>query len=410
MRILFYKWDIFPCEDIIETFRKQGHEVTVPAFPPINHLRDEAFEKKLSAMLQQTPYHFVFSVNYFSTIARVCHNCGVRYASWNVDTPLISMQTPTVYYPENRIFTFDHAEAAEFQAKGVQSIFYLPLAGQPNRRNLQSAPAMEPDCPATTPNRSASEAAAASPQQLPVSFVGSLYEKNRFDELTAILPDYFCGYLDAALEAQQHISGGNIMTEMIPDSVFERIKPYLKAETGYEEYFDASETSKDDLIKLQFNTRVLCHKAAAVTRIRILNQLALQYPVHLFTTSDTSPLIRVRTHPPVDYRTEAPQIFADSKINLNITSPHIPTGVPLRVWDVLSSGGFLLTDDRQDLGGLLQNGRDLVIYHDLPDLLQKVEYYLTHEEERKEIARNGYRQIQQTHNYTNRIQEMLRTL
>lgn len=388
MKIFVYRWDIFPYEDIIDTFKKQGHSVDVPAFSEINHLRDDAFEQELAGHLTAGEYDFVFSVNYFSTIARVCHACRVRYVSWNVDTPLISMQTDTVFYPENRIFTFDRKECLEFRQKGVQHIFHLPLAGNPERQWDTQAHAAS---------------------LYPVSFVGTLYDKNRYEEMCRILPDYLCGYLDAAVEAQLHISCGNILSAMLSDSLFQEIKPYLRMEPGYEDYFPQEE-SKDALLKLQFNVRVLCHKAAASCRIRMLNTLAAKHSVHLFTTSDSSPLLHVNIHPPVDYRTEMPAIFHSSKINLNITSPNIESGIPLRVWDVLSAGGFLLTDYRPEYDGLLEDGRDVVLFDSLEDLSRKVSYYLNHEDERRQIAENGCERIRQEHNYLNRIEKMLRTI
>lgn len=402
MKILIYRWDIYPYEDIITTLKKQGHSVDVPVFGEINHLRDDGFEKKLANYLSIGKYDVVFSVNYFSTIARVCHNYHIYYISWTVDTPLISMQTDTVYYPENRIFTFDRKEWIEFQQKGVEHIYHLPLAGNPDRLFRFSDIASQ-QVSYTSDITSTQE------YLYPVSFVGSLYHKNRYEEMCQVMPDYLCGYLDAAIEAQLHVSCGNLLSEMMSDSIFQEIKPYLTLEPGYEDYFSGRE-AQDNLLKLQFNTRVLCHKVASISRTQILNKLATRYPMHLFTTSDTSALSLVYTHPPVDYRTEMSAVFCASKINLNITSPNINTGIPLRVWDILSVGGFVLSDYRPEYDGLLQNGHDIVLFDGLEDLSQKVDYYLNHEEERRQIAQNGYERVLQGNNYSSRMETILHSI
>lgn len=412
MNILVYHWDIYPYDDIIQTFQKQGHSVDVPAFSAKNHLRDEQFEQAFMERLKQNPYDFVFSVNYFPVISIVCHQLQIPYVSWTVDTPLISMQTPTILYPENRIFTFDKNEWVQLRKKGVTNSYHLPLAGSTVR-----FPAASEEIP---PN-----------YQYPVSFVGNLYDKNRYDEMCRILPDYLCGYMDAAIEAQLHISCGNLFPVMLSGNIFQELKPYLHLEKGYDSCFypdlpharkncsadtdsinqrEDWEDIHDALLKLQFTTRVLSHKAASLIRIRTLNQLARKYPVHLFTTSDTSPLLHVHTHPALDYHTQMSKIFSVSKINLNMTAPNIESGIPLRVWDVLSAGGFLLTDYRPEYDGLLEDGYELVIYDGLEDLIQKIHYYLTHEEERLQIARNGYQRILQEHNYQNRLEKMLCTI
>lgn len=412
MNILVYRWDIYPYDDIIQTLKKQGHSVDVPAFSAKNHLRDEQFEQALTEKLKQNTYDFVFSVNYLAVIAIVCHQLQIRYVSWTVDTPLISMQTSTIFYPENRIFTFDKNEWVQLRKKGVMNSYHLPLAGSTDRFPAASCEILPKF-------------------QYPVSFVGNLYDKNRYDEMCQILPDYLCGYMDAAIEAQLHISCGNLFPVMLSDSIFQKLKPYLHLKEGYDSCFYADAESgqkdcsavadninhcekwediQDSLLKLQFTTRVLSHKAASLVRIRTLNHLARKYPVHLFTTSDTSPLLHVHTHPALDYHTQMSKIFSVSKINLNMTAPNIESGIPLRVWDILSTGGFLLTDYRPEYDGLLDDGRELVIYDGMDDLIQKIHYYLTHEEERLQIARNGYQRILQEHNYQNRLEKMLCTI
>lgn len=380
MNILVYHQDIFSCDNIIRTFQEQGHHVDVPALPEINHLWDEAGEAALSGLLSSHHYDFVFSVNYLAAIARVCHLHQIRYVSWTLDTPLISMQTNTVYYPENRLFTFDETEYNDFRQKGVNQIYYLPLAGYPT------------------------EAAVTEEMRYPVSFVGNLYDRNEYDDFCALIPDYLCGFLDAVLEAQLHFDSSNIIEPMITDEIWDKIRPYVTAAPNRETDFPDAEL----LLKLQFNTRVLSYKSSQLKRICVLNALAAAHcDVHLFTTSDPTPLRGVHIHPAADYEGEAPAVYASSRINLNITSPNLKGAIPLRVWDVLSVGGFLLTDHRPQYDGLLKDGEDLVFYDGIGDLLQKASYYLTHEEERCRIAENGRRKIRETHNLSCRLQKIL---
>lgn len=49
-------------------------------------------------------------------------------------------------------------------------------------------------------------------------------------------------------------------------------------------------------------------------------------------------------------------------------------------------------------------------YESYQDLLDKVHYYLEHEEERRAIARRGYEKVKAHHTYRHRIQEMLEVL
>ena len=49
-------------------------------------------------------------------------------------------------------------------------------------------------------------------------------------------------------------------------------------------------------------------------------------------------------------------------------------------------------------------------YSSMDELVDKCAYYRTHDEEGKQIAKNGYEKVSANHTYPHRIQEMLKTL
>ena len=102
-----------------------------------------------------------------------------------------------------------------------------------------------------------------------------------------------------------------------------------------------------------------------------------------------------------------PYIFHNSKINLNITSKTIESGIPLRVFDILSCGGFCLTNYQPEIARYFTDGEDLVMYSSMEDLVDKVAYYLEHDEEREQIARNGYEKLKGNHDLVNVVQNMI---
>jgi spore maturation protein CgeB len=83
------------------------------------------------------------------------------------------------------------------------------------------------------------------------------------------------------------------------------------------------------------------------------------------------------------------------------------SGIPLRVFDVLGCGGFLITNYQHEIAECFENGRELVIYEDIPDLIVKVNYYLTHENERLRIARNGYEKVKSEYTFEKRMKSIL---
>ena len=105
-----------------------------------------------------------------------------------------------------------------------------------------------------------------------------------------------------------------------------------------------------------------------------------------------------------------PKVFHASRINLNITMRPIESGLSLRVWDVLGCGGFLMTNYQAELPEYFEIGKDLEAYESLPELSEKIRYYLSHEEERLEIAIRGYEKAAKYHSYETRLAQMIKIL
>ena len=78
-----------------------------------------------------------------------------------------------------------------------------------------------------------------------------------------------------------------------------------------------------------------------------------------------------------------------------------------RTFEALAAGAFQLTDVREDLSKFYTSGREIETYTSQEDLLEKIEYYLIHEEERQQIATRGYERTLKEHTYAHRLDQML---
>lgn len=387
MRILMYRWKAYNYRDIEETFLLMGHTVDNLTQKLGNYDIDPEFETALRKQMEQVSYDFVFTVNYFAVISNICQELGVKYVSWTCDNPLISMYHESVFHSCNYIFTFDKTNYLEFKEMGVEHIWYLPLAVDTNR--------MDAAIDGKTDSFSMDKKAYAGD----VAFIGSLYERNSYDKVKDTLPPYLQGYFDAVMEAQMNISGANIIEPMLTTDILEQLEQYFKLEK--------SEGSFSD-IGLIFQTTVLGFKIAEIERRRALLELSKQFQVNVYSNSDVSDLVRVRYMGSVDYWSEMPKVFRESKINLNLTIPNIKSGIPLRIWDVLGTKGFLLTNYQAEIPLYFKEGEDLVCFDGIEDLKEKTAYYLSHEKERRAIAENGYQKVKKHHTYVNRIEEILK--
>lgn len=395
MHILMYRWKAYNYRDIEQTFLLLGHTVDNIEQELGSYDVSPEFERVIEEKIRGTHYDMVFTVNYFPLISNVCERTGVNYVSWTCDNPLISMYHESVFHACNYIFTFDKTNYLEFRGMGVKHIWYLPLAVDTERM----------DALLGAPEKAGRRKVAQDPEMQKyrgdVAFVGSLYERNSYDKIKNRLPEYLRGYFDAVMEAQLNISGANIVEPMLTTNILEQLQEYFQLEK--------SEGSFSDL-GLIFQTTVLGFKIAEIERRRALIELSKHYRVNVYSNSDVSDLLRIQYCGSVDYWSEMPKVFRMSKINLNFTIPNIKSGIPLRIWDVLGCGGFLLTNYQAEIPYYFKEGEDLVCFDGLEDLCEKVGYYLEHEEERKRIAWNGYRKVREKHSYIERIRTILDTV
>ena len=358
-----------------------GHEVVQEERKFEDYDENPESEGYLRELFLREHFDFVFTVNYFALISRVCEERHLPYVIWTCDNPLISMYHESVFYDCNYIFTFDKTNYLEFKGMGVKHIYYLPLCVDAKRCETLIAEANDLCC-----------------YHNEVAFVGSLYERNSYDRLRPALPDYLQGYFEAVMEAQMNISGGNIVERLLTPDILMDLEQYFHLEKSAGSFSD---------LGLIFSTTVLGFKIAAIQRRKALIQLSTHYPVKIYSNSDVSDLIKVEYGGSVDYWSQMPKVFHESKINLNFTIPNIKSGIPLRVWDVLGAGGFLLTNFQAELPAYFENKKDLVWFEDQEELLELTGYYLSHEEERREIAQKGFEKVKKYHSYHQRIENLM---
>lgn len=383
-QILIYKWKAYNYLDVYQTFLSMGFQVDVIEQHLPSYDEDADFSRRLKELLEKKNYDFVFTVNYFGVISDTCQEAGVPYVSWSCDSPLISMFHESVYNECNYIFLFDRSSYLFFKAMGAAHIWHLPLAVDTGRIGhiLEQADDLKL-------------------YRNEVAFVGSLYERNTYDRITPTLPQYLRGYFDCVIEAQMNISGGNLIEELLTDEICQELSQYYRLEK--------TERSFSDL-RLIFATTVLGLKVAKEQRCSCLIELAKKHQVSIYTNSNTKDLLRVDYRGSVDYWTQMPKVFHESRINLNLTIPNIKTGIPLRVWDVLGAGGFLLTNYQPELEHYFEIGKDLEVFENKRELAEKVSYYLEHEDERQKIARRGFEKVKALHSYERRMEEMMEIL
>lgn len=397
MKILFIEWASFGNADIRDAFAKEGHQVVNFPFSNKDPRRSAEIEAELTKKLRGTVPDAVFSFNYFPVISNACKKEGIRYISWIYDSPYVMLYSYTAINPCNTIYVFDRELCREFNEAGIQTVHYLPMAANTDRLDkIVSSTANH----ATHDTGSAQTIleASGSPYLYDVSFVGSLYNEdhNFFDRMTT-LSDYAKGYLDALMTAQMKVQGYNFIQESL-SPIMEELYHALPMDPNP----DGVETR--EYLYAQY---VINRKLTGLERLELMEAVAAHFPLDLFTPNSSFAMAGLSNHGTVNPYTEAPLVFHRSKINLNISLRSIKSGIPLRAFEIMGSGGFLLSNYQADFFEDFTPGVDFDYYESKEDLLQKIDYYLTHEEERAAIAKNGHDKVAKGHTYRDRVREML---
>ena len=385
MKILFMEWKSLGQIDITEEFERRGWKVVRYPFPrekENTRLNNELCEKIIKTIAADH-YDFVFSFNYFPVISIACNACQVKYVSWVFDSPFIQLYSNTIHFPYNYVFIFDRGTCEDLWNHGVNTVYYLPMAAPVKRYDSYRLTDQMRDIYETK-----------------VSFIGSTYyeKKNRFYERLEGISEYTKGYLDGCIQMQKGIYGEFLLEKALyPDIMQDMMKNC------------PLEINRDGFERLEwvYANYFLARQVTALERTEILDLLSRQFQVDLYTYDETPHLPGIRNRGTAEVMQEAPMIYRCSKINLNISLKSILTGIPLRSFEIMGNGGFLLSNYQADYLEHFVNGEDFVYYTDYCDLMGKVEYYLSHEKERLEIAENGYRKVKAAHTYRNRVDTIM---
>jgi spore maturation protein CgeB len=114
--------------------------------------------------------------------------------------------------------------------------------------------------------------------------------------------------------------------------------------------------------------------------------------------------------PQMDYYRELPGFYPVCRVNLNITSQQMKTGLNQRVFDVPAAGAFVLTDYRRQLEDLFEPGREMVFYGDPEEARDLVRYFLKHETERQALAEKGRQRVLAEHTYGHRLNSLIKAM
>lgn len=366
---------------IAEALYRLGYDVEIyPKKEASPFLQDEVIEEIVNYINKKEITHIV-SIHLIYNLAMAAYKSGIKYISLIWDAPYFKLYTPFGQMKNCYFSVFDKVDYQRFVNDGIPNVLYQPLAVDKEvalRLGEQGEYLNE------------------------ISFVGNLYDNNLYDEYMQGIPDMLHEYFNSIFEEAAFKWDG---INRVYGKTGEEIIRYLRATCPKFKMvnpFDIDDTR-------YFESLYLVRKLANIERICIFNKLAEAHNVTIYTGSknDLGKLEGVKIMPPVNPRKEAPTVFSCSKINLNITLHGIEGGTPQRVLDIMEAGGFVISSYSPETAEIFEEDKEIVMFKTPEELLEKVDYYLEHEEERRKIARAGHEKVIRSYTYDIKMKKLM---
>jgi spore maturation protein CgeB len=359
----------FVIKDCMDAFRGLGHDVYTIDLVALGDTPEERL-KNLEKMLLKIRPDFVFTYNDFCLTPGVLKRLKIPYVSWFLDRPPAPLNMKEYISPYYTLFVWDKAYVEELKKSGIERVYHLPNAANPDvfkEIKLNKEEKEKYGCD--------------------VSFVGCSFY-GPYKEFKEIRNPLIKGVLEEAIK----IKGKNPLldtsrvirniTESLPYSLNLKEKALARLEVA------AMGRYRKEIIEEVSDLGLVCvygdegwRKLLEGERIRLICRW-------------------------IDPREELPIIYNASKINLNISRSQARTGLTKRVFEVMTCGGFVLTDYRKDLDNLFEED-EVVYYRNKSELRKLTEYFLDNHSERKRIAQNGRRRILREHTFKHRMEKVI---
>lgn len=378
MKCLLYDWNSYFRQDLDELLQNENITIEKFSWKFKDYENDDEFLAWFDENIEQGVFDFVISVNYFPLISEASRLKGYKYIAWCYDCPLNVVNPElTMDNSNNYIFVFDKEQFNDYYNQGIETVYHLPLGVNSKRvRRTLNKGVKNPE------------------YQCDVSLVGSLYE-SQLPIITQRVPEDVKKALNEIVRVQENLYDSYVIKQCITDGLI------LLINSCYEG-MDFEVSSK----ALEFS---LASEVTRNNRLVLLNLFGRRYDTRLYSFQSFQKLEGVKQCGVVDYVNELPYVIANSKINLNPVLRCIRSGIPLRAFDIMGYGGFLLSSYQAEIDSGFKDGEHLAMYKSYEEAVDKADYYLKNDDIRNKIALKGQEIVIKEHTLEDRFRDILKT-
>lgn len=342
--------------------------------------------EEMALLVRQVGPELVACVNYKEGLAEFCHALGVPLVSWEVDPTTDGIAAPDGPVGAAHLFTYRASQVEAFRRAGFPNVTYLPLAANPGRRRSVALDEVErARYAADVAFAGASMVASAARYRARFVEIVAAGEEGDLDEARADVERR----LDAVLDAQR----ADFATWRVPALLAEAF-PDLRGA------WIAAGSSEDPVM--------LVGEIAAAEKRRAYVSALAPLGIHVWGDDGWVDLDGgVRYRGAAGHLVELTKIYGAARVNVDVGRLYQSDIVPMRVFDVLSTGGFVLAEHSDALADLFTVGHDIESYRTRDELVDKAAWYVAHVEEATAIARRGRERVWADHTIRARVRTML---
>lgn len=395
MKLLLYAWQAQNVDNeriLADNCIQLGFEIVWFREPCKHYTRDMELALKMIPYIHSEGIEAVLSFDYFPIISMICDTCKIPYYAWVYDCPHFTLYAKQVHLTCNHIGIFDKEMVRKLQLKGVQTVYHVPLsvdticfeqiirkAGHNESMKFQSD----------------------------ISFVGSMYTDghNYYD---MVLEKKEQELFDSMVQQQSFSYKKNYLSEAIDSGQIDiRVIKNRMEQEGLmlgEDYF----ADPEDILQAAVLEKKVTVEERRTLMYRIADEFGEKYKFNLYTGSDLHKYSQLKKYHKgtVDYHKQMPLVFSGSKINLNLSLRSIHSGIPLRVLDIMACGGFVLSNWQPEIAEYFEEGKEIVTFGCEEECVDKIRYYLEHEEERRQIAEAGRNKVKDAFTYEKGLERL----
>jgi spore maturation protein CgeB len=106
---------------------------------------------------------------------------------------------------------------------------------------------------------------------------------------------------------------------------------------------------------------------------------------------------------------ELRKLYTLSRINLNMPSPQIISGLHPRIFDIAAVNGFQIIDEREELWEHFTD-REVVTFRSVPELKEKIAYFMKYPLQRNEYVEKLGHKVRNGYSWMKQIEKMLKLI